>query len=602
MNLAPGGFQIWGESPEHPTDYVWGKTARSMAFAALRWFARGGSHLNFYMWLGGYNRGRAAAAAITNAYAMDAPLCPSGQRHYPKFLHLQALLLALRRVAPILLQSPSALHQEVFLRVRTSRGKWASHPQVRMFSYPSPSSIVTSAGQDIVDFVENSSNVSYLVQICNETAVQYLEMPPYSAVLRWNGQILFDSSNVSIESKSFVRRMDDSNGIEISDWVYWREPIGVLVAEKSFMNDSTRVSSAIKHDVSSLIRTDMFPMEQTALNISAQVSNDYAWYETDFIWPLPRVPLEDDDNDTMVHLILEAPDANAFTVYLDGHWVGAVESHDRLEQRQRLTLDLAASRYLQPNVRHRLAILSESLGYSNLIGRWGHGTHAKVKGLVGDFLIASSSRPFNLSLTDGTHVWRMFPGLHGAQCANATTEHRRFDHVTRQRLDENLPRLVSVPNLDDTSPSTGGGMWTSFLFHIAEYDPTVKGLFLDLSGFGRGHFWLNGQDMGRYWNITRAGGDRNATSGSAVDNVSQRYYFLPYDYLYVSSSSSSSSSESHTFADSSSLWNELILFDSLVGGSGYQPSTRLVWSWIDACTRNETCAMEDEVDFPVACI
>ena len=108
LNFA-GGFQIWGDEPNHPSDYFWGATARSMAYAALRWFARGGSHLNFYMWWGGYNRGRSAAAGIMNLYASDAPMCPSGQRRHPKFDHFQSLLSALQNVAPVLLNSASAL-------------------------------------------------------------------------------------------------------------------------------------------------------------------------------------------------------------------------------------------------------------------------------------------------------------------------------------------------------------------------------------------------------------------------------------------------------------------------------------------------------------
>jgi hypothetical protein len=44
-----GGYQLWGESSELPVDYFWGNTARTVAFETLQWFARGGSHNNFYM-------------------------------------------------------------------------------------------------------------------------------------------------------------------------------------------------------------------------------------------------------------------------------------------------------------------------------------------------------------------------------------------------------------------------------------------------------------------------------------------------------------------------------------------------------------------------
>ena len=40
------GFQIWGDDPTNTTDYFWGRTARDVAGDILRWFARGGTHLN----------------------------------------------------------------------------------------------------------------------------------------------------------------------------------------------------------------------------------------------------------------------------------------------------------------------------------------------------------------------------------------------------------------------------------------------------------------------------------------------------------------------------------------------------------------------------
>lgn len=43
------GFQIWGDTPSEPSDYFWGRTARDFARDGVRWFARGGSHLNYYM-------------------------------------------------------------------------------------------------------------------------------------------------------------------------------------------------------------------------------------------------------------------------------------------------------------------------------------------------------------------------------------------------------------------------------------------------------------------------------------------------------------------------------------------------------------------------
>lgn len=44
-----GGFQTWGSTADNPLDYFWGRTSRQMTRDAMKWFARGGCHLNYYM-------------------------------------------------------------------------------------------------------------------------------------------------------------------------------------------------------------------------------------------------------------------------------------------------------------------------------------------------------------------------------------------------------------------------------------------------------------------------------------------------------------------------------------------------------------------------
>ena len=117
------GFQIWGDDATDPSDYFWGQTAREYAFRAWRWIARGGTHLNYYMLSGGYNRDRMAAAGITNQYASDAPLCASGQRRHPKFDHLQTLHALMQEYAHVLLTSPSRAWPER-VEIKEHRGNW----------------------------------------------------------------------------------------------------------------------------------------------------------------------------------------------------------------------------------------------------------------------------------------------------------------------------------------------------------------------------------------------------------------------------------------------------------------------------------------------
>jgi hypothetical protein len=47
-------------------------------------------------------------------------------------------------------------------------------------------------------------------------------------------------------------------------------------------------------------------------------------------------------------------------------------------------------------------------------------------------------------------------------------------------------------------------------------------LLLDAQGLGRGHAWVNGHDLGLYWNIAR---------NDAPYDETQRYYVVPREWL-----------------------------------------------------------------------
>jgi len=275
---------------------------------------------------------------------------------------------------------------------------------------------------------------------------------------------------------------------------------------------------------------------------SVQLSNN-AWYETNFY-------LTNDSEATVLYI--NTQEANAFIAYVDGQYVSNGDTHNHLERN--ITLCLNLGRLAMGT--HSLSLLSESLGYSNLIGRWGTSTSAKNKGITGEVMLQMYDQEKNitLSLTDG-RIWRSFPGLHGERC-------RSCPRVRKNDCDALIARARS-----DT-PQMAVPSWSSALFQTPPYDPKEKALFFDITS-GRGHLWLNGNDLGRYWNITR---------GMTIE-FSQRYYFLPNDYLR-----------------SNNDLNELVLFDAF---GGDHRNTRLLLSWIES---SDTANFEDEVGFLLSCI
>lgn len=446
-------------------------------------------------------------------YASDAPMCPSGQRRQPKFDHFQSLLSLIRDVAAVLMNSASALNTGELLDVLASDGHWTLGDEQRMFAY-------RSSDEHEVVFVENASNLSHTVRVPIRTNGEHivLDMQAYSAVVFVDGANVFDSSFVKAQAKAFKREVK-YNPAELVDWNFWIEPAGAPQGGPSVWEGPA-------------------PIEQTWLNVKSNVLSDYAWYET-------HLEFTDDINSSS--LVVDTQSANAIVVYIDGAYVGAADTHNHVEGN--VSLRLIVGDLHRGN--HSLSILSESLGYSNLIGRWGASTKAKRKGISGEVVLTAPGG--NSSLTDG-RAWRSFAGLHGERSSGGRS-------ILRADLNRNLPRLPRG--------SLGTeGVWASARFRIPLYDPKAKALFVDITR-GRGHLWLNGIDLGRYWNITRG----------ATTEYSQRYYFLPFDFLF-----------------SGGQWNELVMFDAF--GSSHVDA-RLLLSWVEP---SDTDTFEDDVDFPFACI
>lgn len=445
-----------------------------------------------------------------NAYATDAVLCPNGQPHEPKFSHFRALHEAMIMVLPIILEAPTALHHEMPCRVQQADDTWKdSHFHV-MFNY--------TTAQDSVFFVENNAEYLSLVQVPFRNTTIQLEMEGKSAVLLLNGILLFSSTSIEKSGLRYARRYEFYPSY-IENWVSWSEPVGG--------GPSCNVSIATA------------PIEQTLLHAIKNSWSDYTWYETQ---------IDISEHITNASISISTQQANGFLVYIDDILVGETNDHTHGDDSIVLNITMGD---LQPGIR-RLTFLSESLGYHNLIGRWNGNTGPKLKGITGSVNVTS-----DYLLTDG-RSWR--------SCAGLSTEQAAFQNgLNIGVLEDNLIPTTGT-ELHKTSPT-----WWSGRFRSPSFDARKKSLFLEVS-VGRGHFWLNGHDLGRFWNITV--GARN--------HLSMKYYMLPHDYLLFGSED----------------FNEIILFDVFPDDLS---RSRLVLSWIEP-TENEAESLLDTVDFPQACI
>ncbi|KAL6223244.1 hypothetical protein ACLB2K_006632 [Fragaria x ananassa] len=95
----PGWFKTFGARNPH-------RPAEDIAFSVARFFQKGGSVQNYYMYHGGTNFGRTSGGPfITTSYDYEAPIDEYGLPRLPKWAHLKQLHLAIKLCEHILLNS-----------------------------------------------------------------------------------------------------------------------------------------------------------------------------------------------------------------------------------------------------------------------------------------------------------------------------------------------------------------------------------------------------------------------------------------------------------------------------------------------------------------
>jgi hypothetical protein len=422
---------------------------------------------------------------------------------------------------------------------------------------------------------------------------------------QWERQVVVEPENITLE------------------WSYFEEPIEASLSSSSAVGDSKNNCNNNNKAVRSTR-----PIEQTALHVEAlTMTSDYSWYETDFVLDVPATH----------HCTLSIVTRRqmALSAWMDGTiFMGSVVDHSTgMEVNVTLTIDydydndgvgglLAAGS-------HTLTILSESLGY---LAYPGASTQGKAKGITGDVVLVTfhyepTTTPNNNNKNNKNHTilynitqnlvdgreWRSYPSLQGEAEENLwRTMRSKKDPAavqstlqTKRLLTRLDPKTLSLSSSSSSlSSPLVSPTWLVASFRTPTYDSTQQALFLEITR-GRGHLWLNGKDLGRYWNITRGGGAGDGDGDDMPRRHSQQYYFLPHDFLY----------------QNAVTVNEIVLFDATMMGwtentyhdtnddssssavknsnTSTTSTPRLVLSWIE---QSNTSTLLDEVDFPSACL
>ncbi|KAL3515131.1 hypothetical protein ACH5RR_022033 [Cinchona calisaya] len=219
-----GWFEDFGEPIHH-------RPVEDLAFAVGRFIQKGGSFVNYYMYHGGTNFGRAAGGPfITTSYDYDAPIDEYGLIRQPKYGHLKELHKAIKLCEHVLVSADPTL---------TPLG---NYEQAHIFSSSSGCAVFLTNYH-----LNDAAHVTF-----NN---MHYELPPWSiSILPDCKTVAFNTAKVG--AKASEAQMIRTNGKMLS-WEIFSEDISTI------------------NDDSSLVYVGL--LEQ--LNVTRDTS-DYLWYTT----------------------------------------------------------------------------------------------------------------------------------------------------------------------------------------------------------------------------------------------------------------------------------------------------------------------------------
>lgn len=217
------------------------------------------------------------------------------------------------------------------------------------------------------------------------------------------------------------------------------------------------------------------PLEQLLLTMA---NTDYLFYQT-------RVKVSSTGSFTVR---INSTDANAFLAFIDGELQSSTYNTEHHYNAFNVMYSLQVT--INDTDWHNLTLLSVNLGTDNGVPPGSFDS----KGIVHGVTLNSED------LT--TNVWLHRPKLEGEIEQIFTTE-----GSTKVDWNQDITKYVKKPVV-----------WFQAEFTHVEVK-SGHSMLLDLAGMGRGHIFLNGFPLGRYWSIK-------------VDGVYvQRYYFIPPDLI-----------------------------------------------------------------------
>ncbi|KAM7486074.1 hypothetical protein LguiA_002083 [Lonicera macranthoides] len=297
-----GWYTSWGATLPH-------RPVEDIAFAVARFFQRGGSFQNYYMYFGGTNFGRTAGGPnYITSYDYDAPLDEYGLLRQPKWGHLKDLHAAIKlcEASLVAVDSPQYVKLGPMQEAHLYRGNVQSRgPISKLYGNESRCSAFLANIDE-----HKAATVKFLGQVYT--------LPPWSvSILPDCKNTAYNTAKVGAQTSIKTAELDFPTFAIVSapqqliirnkvssiskSWMTYKEPIG------KWGKDNFTVQGILEH-----------------LNVTKDRS-DYLWYIT-------RVHISDDDiafweNNNVSPSITIDSMRDLVRIFINGQLTGSAKGH-----------------------------------------------------------------------------------------------------------------------------------------------------------------------------------------------------------------------------------------------------------------------------------
>ncbi|CAH9077021.1 unnamed protein product [Cuscuta europaea] len=343
-----GWFKNWGGKDPY-------RTAEDVAYAVARFFQRGGTFQNYYMYHGGTNFGRTAGGPyITTSYDYDAPLDEYGNLKQPKYGHLKELHDVLHSV------------EKTITMGNITTTDLDNSLQITVYALNDTSTCFLSNGNETSDAIINHQGVDY-------------EIPAWSVSILPDCKIeAFNTAKVNTQTNVMVKVPQNTVAEESSSSMKWSwrpEKIDDALLGKGDFSFNQILDQKIDNDAS-----------------------DYMWYmtsvqlgENDPIWS-DDMSLRINHTGHVLHLYVNGE-------YIDSNWTTYGVNSSSFE----------TDKVKFKHGKNQISILSSTVGLQN----YGSFFDMAEVGISGPVEIIGRKGDETITKDLSSHKWSYTIGLHG---------------------------------------------------------------------------------------------------------------------------------------------------------------------------------------------